>query len=70
MSERNKFLQVRMSEDERKLVENLADDYGLDDSTFVRSVMQYIDKVKPTIETEFAGGIVPVVPKVNAPNPA
>ena len=68
MSERRKFLQVRMTEDERKLVEDLANEYGLDDSTFVRSVMHYIEKQKPTIEAEFAGSAIPIIPKVSAPN--
>ena len=55
MTERNKWLQVRVSEEERDVVNELADDYGMDMSTFIRSMVSYIDEHRPTLMIVPAG---------------
>jgi len=48
-SEKTKFLQVRMSEDERETVDNLAAEYGMDASNFIRAMISYVDQHRPTL---------------------
>lgn len=49
MVERNKWLQVRVSEEEREIIDDLAADYGMDASTFIRSMVAYVDEVRPRL---------------------
>ena len=49
MTERNKWLQVRVSEEERQIIDELAADYGMDASTFIRSMIVYVDEVRPRL---------------------
>lgn len=44
-----KFLQVRMSEDERVAVDDLAAEYGMDASNFIRAMVAYVDQYRPTL---------------------
>lgn len=47
--ERNKWLQIRVSEEEREIVSELAFRYGMDVSTFIRSMVAYIDEHEPNL---------------------
>ncbi len=49
MAERKKWLQVRVSEDERELITELAGEYGMDDSTFIRSMIAFVDQKRPPL---------------------
>ena len=48
--EKTKFLQVRMSEDERETVDVLADEYGMNASNFIRAMVAYVDQHRPTLK--------------------
>jgi antitoxin component of RelBE/YafQ-DinJ toxin-antitoxin module len=55
MTERDKFLQVRVTEEERAEVAELAGLYGLDTSTFVRALIKYATATTPTLRIEPEG---------------
>lgn len=47
--EKTKFLQVRMSEDEREMVDELAGEYGMDASNFIRAMISFVDQHRPVL---------------------
>ena len=49
MREKDKFLQVRMTEEELDLLKRVASDYGLAVSAFVRSAAVYFDQKRPDL---------------------
>lgn len=48
-SERQKWLQVRMSDEELETLRALADAYGQDMSDFVRSMVRWMDEQRPVM---------------------
>ena len=50
--ERNKWLQVQMSEAERKRVTELARLYGWSASKFIRALVVHADEVRPRLVIE------------------
>lgn len=46
---KEKFLAVRVSEEEKEQVQTLADEYGLSIGTFVRLVMDYVADKRPDL---------------------
>ena len=48
--EKEKWLQVRMSEDEKIQLDELASAYRLDMSTFIREAIRYFDAKRPPLE--------------------
>lgn len=48
--ERQKWLQVRMSDEELEALRALADAYGQDMSDFVRSTVRWMDKQRPVLK--------------------
>jgi len=53
--EKGKFIQVRVSDNEKVMVKALADDYGLDVSSFFLAVMDHIKDERPTLKIIPAG---------------
>lgn len=45
----NTWLQVRMTQDEKERLELVASSYGMNVSTFVRSVVAYFDERRPNL---------------------
>ena len=58
--ERGTWLQVRMSDEEKSLLTELASEYGLSVSAFVRMMVAHFDEKRPTVSLRFG-------PKVDAP---
>ncbi len=48
-AEKTKFLQVRMSEEERETVDALAAEYGMDASNFIRAMISFVDQQRPVL---------------------
>ena len=48
-AEKTKFLQVRMSEEERETVDALAKEYGMDASNFIRAMISFVDQQRPVL---------------------
>ena len=59
--ERNKYLQIRMTETERNDLDSLARDYGLDTSSFVRAIVDYFDHKRPVLEIMPAKEMAPIL---------
>lgn len=61
MSQKNKMINIRMSEEDRALLDELAKLYGIDRSQFIRFAMEHIRETKPAFQ---------VLPQGKAPAPA
>lgn len=50
MAQKTEYLPIRVSPEEKKLIEFLAEDYGMEKiSDFIRAMIDYIDRERPTI---------------------
>ena len=49
MEERNKWLQVRMSQDERSILDEIARSYDMDTSSFVRFILRFFAEHRPAL---------------------
>lgn len=50
MRQKQKALQIRLSERDEELIERLAGEYGLDKSALVIRALEYIDQHKPVFQ--------------------
>lgn len=58
MAQKTEYLPIRLSPDEKKLVEFLAADYGMEKvSDFIRAMVGYIDRERPTLTITPAGKV-------------
>ena len=46
---RNRFLQVRVTDEERELIVKLADQYDMEVSQFIRAMVHYVDRRRPQL---------------------
>jgi hypothetical protein len=51
--ERGTWLQVRMTEEEKTLLSQLADEYGVSISALVRMMVTHFDEKRPTVSVRF-----------------
>lgn len=58
MAQKTEYLPIRLSPEEKRLVEFLAEDYGMDKvSDFFRAVLGYIDRERPMLTIVPAGKV-------------
>lgn len=69
-NERDFFVQVRVTEEERNMFRRLAATYGMDLSTFVRSVMAHINETRPTLKVPPGPEAAPLSLRGKDPAPA
>lgn len=49
MTKKEVYLQIRATEDDKKLANDLAEDYGISMSELVRFALKYIDAQRPAL---------------------
>ena len=57
MSSKDEFIHVRVSTEEQKTVEQLAEYYGVNRSEFFRLMIAWINENRPTVRVTYGGAV-------------